>query len=158
MKYTLLLSGLLLSFAAGAQVRTVMDPLECKQVSVTGEIAFEEAGVTNLSATGELTIRCPIRSQVGLKFQGIDIWHQPHRTVYCSLIRRQWSHYNTKPTVLVKDFTLSSYPGYLLQSVSASPINSISSNVGTAYAFECRLSKKVGNHQTYLGAYTTNFN
>ncbi|WP_152614497.1 hypothetical protein [Pseudoalteromonas luteoviolacea] len=158
MKHILLVSGLLLSFAVSAQVSISVDPTECKQVGAYGEIAFEEAGVTNISSTQDLTIRCPIRNQVGLKFQGLDIWHQPHRTVYCSLVRRHWSHYATKPTLLKKDFTLSSYPGFLYQSVSASTIGDSNRDVGTAYSLECRLSKKVGTQQTYLGAYTVNFN
>ncbi|KZN44900.1 hypothetical protein [Pseudoalteromonas luteoviolacea] len=158
MKYTLAISALLASCATSAQVKVSVDPTECKQMGLYGEIAYEEAGVTNVSTTHELKLRCPIPNPNGKQFSSLEIWKNPHRTVYCSLVRRHWEHYANKPTLNVKDFTLSSYPGFLLQSVSASGIGGSDRDIGTAYHFECRIPAKSGNNQSYLGAYTYIFN
>ncbi|TQF71172.1 hypothetical protein [Pseudoalteromonas luteoviolacea] len=158
MKYTLVFASLLASYAATAQVKVTVDPSQCKQVSLYGEIAYEEAGMTNVSTQHELTLRCPIPNHNGMQLSSIEIWKKPHRTVYCSLVRRHWEHYANKPTLTVKDFTLSSYSGFLLQSVSAGSLGSSYRDIGTAYHFECRIPAKSGSNQTHLGAYTYIFN
>ncbi|MCF2857039.1 hypothetical protein L1286_06140 [Pseudoalteromonas sp. SMS1] len=158
MKYTLVLASLLATYGAHAQVKISVDPSQCQQVSQYGEIAYEEAGVTNVSTQHELTLRCPIPNYNGKQLSSVEIWKNPHRTVYCSLVRRHWAHYANKPSLTVKEFTLSSYPGFLLQSISAGSLGNSDRDIGTAYHFECRIPAKSGNNQTYLGAYTYIFN